>query len=330
MIEALKIARDSIPPCSPPFWARNGHLQTLLGYLIPSATISEKGEEFLIGLENENERIHTTYFKGSTSTVVYLFHGLGGSADSSYMHRTAIVAKGLGHHVFITNHRGCGLGVGKASDAYHSGRSEDLSKVIAFGRNMLPDHFHLAIGFSLSANALLLLSANVRANILPDAAIAVNGPIHLDQASNKLTQGLNRIYDKRFVAELTEYIKMNRPQDLERLKNVKTLREFDESLTAPAGGFLSRDNYYETCSAMKYLQDIKIPTVLLTSEDDPFVGVEAYKEAKLSASIVLHIEKMGGHMGYLSSDGFRFERWLDRALSTYVQALSGNSSRIFS
>jgi predicted alpha/beta-fold hydrolase len=330
MIEALKTARASIPPCSPPFWARNGHLQTLLGYLIPSATLSDKGEEFLIGLENENERIHTTYFKGSTSTVVYLFHGLGGSADSSYMHRTAIIAKSLGHHVFINNHRGCGNGVGLASNAYHSGRSEDLSKVIAFGRNMLPDHFHLAIGFSLSANALLLLSANVRANVLPDAAIAVNGPINLDLASIKLTQGLNQIYDKRFVVELTEYIKMNRPHDLDRLKNVKTLRDFDENLTAPVGGFLSRDNYYETCSAMKYLQDIQIPTVLLTSEDDPFVGVEAYKETKLSPSIVLHIEKMGGHMGYLSSDGIGFERWLDRALKTYVQAFSGNCSRIFS
>ena len=77
MIEALKIARASIPPCLPPFWAKNGHLQTLLGYLIPSATLSDKGEEFLIDLENENERIHTTYFQGSTSTVVYLFHGLG-------------------------------------------------------------------------------------------------------------------------------------------------------------------------------------------------------------------------------------------------------------
>jgi predicted alpha/beta-fold hydrolase len=330
MIEALKLARASISPCRPPLWALTGHLQTILGHLLPSDELLEKGVELSVTLENENEKIHTIYLKGETKIVVYLFHGLGGSAEATYMKRTANIARSLGHHVFINNHRGCGAGIGLATEPYHSGRAEDLSKVVAFGRDKLPNHFHIAIGFSLSANALLLLSAKVRADVLPDAAIAVNGPIHLDRASVKLTQGLNRIYDKRFVLELSRYIKSNRSKDASLLKNVKTLRDFDEQFTAPIGGFENRANYYGTCSAKEYLEQIEIPVVLLTAEDDPFVGVTDYKEAKLSDSVVLHIEKHGGHMGYLSRKGLGYSRWLDGALLNYLLAmghsLSGKSS----
>ena len=139
MIKELKAARKSISPCHPPFWARTGHLQTIFGHLLPSPALLEKGEVFNVTLDKESERIHTTYIKGQTSIVVYLFHGLGGSAQATYMQRTALVARSLGHHVFINNHRGCGEGIGLATGPYHSGRAEDLSQVIAFGRRMLPN-----------------------------------------------------------------------------------------------------------------------------------------------------------------------------------------------
>lgn len=322
LINELKNTRDALPPCLPPIWAKTGHLQTIMGHLLPSPKVVEKGEPLNVTLESENERIHTTYIKGETKLVVYLFHGLGGSADATYMQRTALIARELGAHVFINNHRGCGEGVGLATEPYHSGRAEDLSRVIAFGRKMLPDHRHVAIGFSLSANALLLLAARVRADVLPDMAIAVNGPINLDLASIKLTQGLSKIYDKRFVLELKDYIKLNRPKGVALVGKVKDLREFDELYTAPIGGFKNRADYYATCSANQYLKQIEIPTVLLTAEDDPFVSAEDYKNSVLSDKVVLHIEKHGGHMGYLNRKGLGMERWLDRALRAYLKSAS--------
>jgi predicted alpha/beta-fold hydrolase len=322
LINDLKLTRDALPPCLPPIWAKTGHLQTIMGHLLPSPKVLEKGKVLNVTLERETERIHTTYIKGETNLVVYLFHGLGGSADATYMQRTALIARELGAHVFINNHRGCGQGAGLATEPYHSGRAEDLSKVIAFGRNMLPNHRHIAIGFSLSANALLLLAAKVRAEVLPDMAIAVNGPIHLDRASIKLTQGLNQIYDKRFVLELKHYIKRNRPQGVTTVGKIKDLREFDELYTAPIGGFKSRADYYATCSANQYLAQIAIPTVLLTAEDDPFVSPEDYKTSKLSENVILHIEKHGGHMGYLNRKGLGSERWLDLALRAYLKSAS--------
>lgn len=322
LIERLKETRISIPACIPPAWASTGHLQTLLGHLLPSPVLSEKGERINVTLEKETERIHSTYIKGTSKTVVYLFHGLGGSSDAAYMQRTAIRARALGHHVFINNHRGCGLGAGLATEPYHSGRADDLSKVIAYGREMLPDHKHIAIGFSLSANALLLLAAKVRAEVQPDFAIAVNGPINLDIASKNLQKGLNKIYDKRFTMELERYMKRNRPQDVGDFSLVEDLRDFDERYTAPIGGFKNRADYYETCSAKKYLSKINIPTVIITAEDDPFVSVQDYQEATYSDLCLVHIEKNGGHMGYLSKNGLGYERWLDMALEKYIISLN--------
>ena len=321
MIERLEAARNSIPKCNPPFWASTGHLQTILAHLIPSPKVMERGEHLNITLEIATERIHSTYLKGTTNTVVYLFHGLGGSIQSNYVQRTALVARSLGHHVFMNNHRGCGDGAGLAVEPYHSGRAEDLSKVIEYGRNMLPGHKHIAIGFSLSANALLLLAAKVRASVQPDMAIAVNAPINLDRASIKLQEGLNRIYDKRFVLDLKQYMERNRPDDIGDYSLVKDLRDFDARYTAPIGGFKDRNDYYETCSAKQYLRDINIPTVVMTAVDDPFVSAEDYLEATYSPMCVRHIEKVGGHVGYLQQHGLGYKRWLDMALETYIKQL---------
>lgn len=322
MKKIFEAARASIPPCTPPLWARSGHGQTILAHLLPSAPLTSPGIDYDVTLENENERIRSTYLKGTSKTVVYLFHGLAGSAEGTYMQRTATQILNLGHHVFLNNHRGCGNGVGLASEPYHSGRSEDLSSVIAFGKKMLPDHKHIAVGFSLSANALLLLAAGVRAEVQPDFAIAVNGPINLARASEKLLQGLNRIYDHRFTTELKTYVRMNRPKDAGKLSPIKNLAEFDEVLTAPAGGFKNRADYYQKCSAKQYLKSVTIPTVIVTSHNDPFVSVEDYLDAEYSENCFVHLEKNGGHMGYLMRKGLGYERWLDVALTAYIKAFS--------
>ncbi|HXH76612.1 MAG TPA: alpha/beta fold hydrolase [Bacteriovoracaceae bacterium] len=319
MIEDFKSARLRIPPCLPPIWASTGHLQTILGNLLGSPALNEKGIKLNVTLDKEEERIQTIYLKGENKTVVYLFHGLAGTADAAYMQRTAIECRKLGYHVFLNNHRGCGEGMGLAFEPYHSGRAEDLSSVIAYGRKMLPDHHHVAVGFSLSANALLLLAAGVRAEVLPDVAIAVNAPINLDEASINLTQGLNRIYNFRFMIELRRHVKRNHPETFHMVKNVWELRNFDEAYTAPIGGFKNRADYYKTCSAKQYLPGIKIPTVMLTAKDDPFVAYADYKDASISSCTLLHIEEHGGHMGYLTKEGKGYTRWLDLALREYLR-----------
>jgi uncharacterized protein len=289
--------------------------------LLPSKTWLPVGEAHLIELEHPGEKLFTTFYRGKENVLIYLFHGLAGDIEADYMRRTASVALDLGFSVLLTNHRGCGTGAGLAQESYHSGRAEDLASVIAFGRTLCPSAKHVAIGFSLSANALLLLAANVRGHTLPDVAIAVNGPINLARAAQFLSQGLNRVYDLRFVIELKKYLKKNRSEKNLELESVWNLREFDDKYTAPFGGFRDAQDYYARCSAQQYLKDIQIPTLLLTAADDPFVGIEDYDSAELSNHVFLHRESHGGHMGYLSRSGSGYVRWLDLALKAYLENL---------
>ncbi|MGE0527870.1 MAG: YheT family hydrolase [Bdellovibrionales bacterium] len=313
-----------LEPCDPPVWASTGHAQTILGYLLPSPRLRSKGRRVEIPLE-DGDRLVGFVEPGESKTVTYIFHGLAGSTDSSYVHRTSILAQRMGHTVFITNHRGCGEGLGYAKAPYHSGRAEDLAAVIEYGRRLFPGHRHLAIGFSLSGNALLLLQAGRRGQTKPDAAVSVNAPIHLARTAVLLRQGLNRIYDAKFYRQCRrDILRGCAKEDWHgRIPWWATLHDFDNFYTAPAGGFANREDYYLSCSTHNVLGDIATPTVVLTAADDPFVPVQSFYEAQVSEHVLMHIEPFGGHMGYLSRQKTPFgtRRWQDYALSVILREI---------
>lgn len=126
-----------LAPCAPPLWARGGHSQTLWAQLIPSPSYALPGEKIVIALPDGDSLIGT-FHAGTSDSVVYLFHGLGGDISSDYMRRTTQVAFLQGHSVYLLNHRGCGEGEGLAVAPYHSGRAEDLSEVLKVGRARYP------------------------------------------------------------------------------------------------------------------------------------------------------------------------------------------------
>ena len=288
----------------------------------------ESGERVEVPLP-DGDKLVGRYFKGEATKVVYLFHGLGGDRGGDYMQRTARLCRQLGYHVYTINHRGCGDGAGLAVHPYHSGRSEDLSEVIALGRRRHPAMRHAAVGFSLSGNALLLLLSGARGGTLPDCAIAVNAPIDLGRCALRLKEGFNRIYDLRFVALCAAAIRARRRAGLVReeyrVPPLATLYDFDDLYTAPAGGFKDREDYYRSCSTKDRLASIRTPTVIITAKDDPFVSFEDYASAALGPSVHLHAENVGGHMGYLSAKKTPLgnKRWLDYALQAYLVGLLG-------
>ncbi len=309
----------------PPWWARGGHAQTIWSHLLAENPDSVGGERIEVPLD-DGEKIVLRLCRGKSRTIVYLFHGLSGDASADYMQRSAATFLADGHTVCLVNHRGCGEGEGLAIRPYHSGRGEDISAVIKWGRAFFPDKRHIAVGFSLSGNAILCLLSGLRGQILPDAAISINAPIDLKGTAHALESGINRIYDRRFVGRLRQ--RLHRRHQLgyttERFSIPRgtTLRDFDNIYTANAGGFEDGEDYYRKCSTAPHLEKISVPTLLLTAADDPFVPVKAYQESQLSKSVHLHIEKTGGHMGYFNSEKLNGQprAWLNYALRNCVGA----------
>ena len=321
-------------PCAPPWWARGGHAQTILGPILPSdapvrtgASDPERREGPLShGDRHVGVLAEPTGPASTPRTLVLLFHGLGGSVDSDYIRRTAALARARGHAVLAMNHRGCGAGAGLARAPYHSGRSADLAACLAFADEHFGPERRIVVGFSLSGNAALLQLA-AGEEPLPDATIAVNPPSDLARAAHEISRGLNRIYDLRFVQQCRRAVaERARTGLIERAPSIPllaTLNQVDELVTAPFGGFADANDYYLRCSTHERLDSIEVPTVIVSAHDDPFVPGEVFEAVRSSSQVHVHLEPHGGHVGYLSADqtplGTR--RWIDYALDHYMVQL---------
>lgn len=318
-------------PCRPPAWVRGGHAQTILAHFLPieEPALTEDARDIELP---DGDRLRAFYREGGTGVLVTIFHGLSGDSGADYVRLTQAVARRLGHSVLAVNHRGCGPGRGLARGLYHSGRADDVGAVLSWARETLPERRQLAVGFSLSGNALLLLLSGGAGDARPDGAIAINPPIDLRACSVRISKGLNRIYDLRFVRRCMGTVRERVADGLlapefARLQP-RSLWDFDELVTAPLGGFADAEDYYRRCSTRERLGTIEVPTVLLTAADDPFVPVEAYRAARTSPSTCLHVEAHGGHVGYLSGGplGLAPRRWLGPALEHYLRALGGGAA----
>ncbi|WP_306601876.1 YheT family hydrolase [Geothrix sp. 21YS21S-2] len=307
--------------CVPPPWARGAHLQTIAAQFLPNPPADLPWERLRLDL-GDGDALALRALDGTSGVAVHLFHGLGGSVDGHYMRRLAAVLHARGHAVLAANHRGAGEGAGLARQTYHSGATGDMAAVLRLGRRRFPGQLQVAVGFSISANILLLLAGRDRHLDLPDRAIAVNPPADLEACSVRLGRGFNRVYDQYFVRRLRREV-AGRPGG-EAARAARTLRAFDAAYTAPQAGFPTREAYYALCSCGPHLAGIDVPTVILTSLDDPFAPAGDILVQPRSEAVHLHVEATGGHMGYVTRN-LPGHRWLDYAVGHYLDGLTARS-----
>lgn len=309
-----------LPACNPPVYARGGHGQTLWSHFLPWHAPEVGGERHEIGLA-DGDRLVARFEPGTSGVLVHLLHGLTGDASADYIRGMAGALRAQGHGILAMNHRGCGEGAGLARGIYHSGRKEDVAACVAYGRELEPENVQVAVGVSLSGNALLLSLADETLP-WPDAALALNPPIDLDACSVAIASGFSRLYEMRFLRRLRRLVKareaaglLNAPVDLPPRIG---LRGFDEHFTASQAGFTGADDYYARCSAGPHLGKAKVPAAIITAADDPFVPVEGLKRATAGTPVALHVEESGGHVGYLAKGA---KRWLEEAVPACVERL---------
>lgn len=330
--------------CRAPLWARGGQAQTLLGYFLP--VTGEALDPALPDVERHELQLdgedRVVVFEAAPAdaaggerpldgAVVHLFHGLTGSSDSNYVRLAASVMRGAGARVVAYNHRGQGAGAGLARGFYHSGSDLDLFASVGAARARHPGAPQLAIGFSLSANTLLLGAARRGEHPgLPDAILAVNPPARLSVAVRRMERGFNRVYDRRFVAGMREALRVRRDlgwagEDLV-IPRGSSVREADGLVTAPMAGYPDAEAYYADCSSAPRWPAVEVPAVVLSAADDPFIFAEDLTDAAPGPRMLVHVEPTGGHLGYLSSAGPPIpggspRRWLGGALLHYAVEL---------
>ena len=285
--------------CEPPFWAKGCHLQTVAGQFLGSTPAELPWAKHRLELPS-GDALAIQTLAGTTGAVVHLFHGMAGSTEGHYMRRTASRFHDRGHAILAMNHRGAGDGKGWSRDFYHAGSTADLAAALQFGRERFPGHLHVAIAFSISASILLLLLGRDAHLGVPDLALAVNPPADLEASSLRMGVGLNQAYDRYFTQCIRPEMEA-RPGSAPLLP-ASTVRDLDGVFTAAMAGFPDRAAYYAQCSCGPYLKTIKVPTVIITSLDDPLAPAADLLACPASPSVQLHVEPFGGHMGYITGN----------------------------
>ncbi|HET6892831.1 MAG TPA: hypothetical protein VFH31_17130, partial [Pyrinomonadaceae bacterium] len=139
------------------------------------------------------------------------------------------------------------------------------------------------------------------------ATAAVSPSVDLNASADLISLRSNWIYQQDFVKRLKRRVTVKAklyPQlyDASNVHLVRTLREFDDRYTAVAHGFLNADDYYFKASALRVIDRIKLPTLIIHAQDDPFIPFAPLRDAAVTGNpnILLLAPEHGGHVAFIS------------------------------
>ncbi len=239
--------------------------------------------------------------------LVIISHGLEGSSASHYVRGMAHAVRSAGWDALAWNYRGCSGEPNRLLRSYHSGATGDLATVV---QHALARHARLAlVGFSMGGNLTLKYLGEAGAAVHPGvvAAVAFSAPCDLGASSRRIGHPSNRLYMARFLLSLRRKLIAKRRVlpgriDLTGYHRMRTFKDFDDRYTAPFNGFRDAEDYWTQASSRPYLPRIRVPTLIVSARNDPFLTPECFPEEEAAASEWLHLEAPleGGHVGFAS------------------------------
>jgi len=277
-------------------------------------------------------RCHWQPDRKAAPTLLTL-HGLEGSSDAHYMRGLADKAFARGFNVLRLNMRNCGGTEHLSRGLYHSGLTGDPRAVLEELRDRDGLRAFVMAGYSMGGNVTMKLAGELGASALPElkAVAAVSPVIELEQCVRSIERRENRIYEWNFCRNLQARMRRKARAfpgafDLTGLWKVWSIRGFDDRYTAPSHGFNGASDYYHRASAMRVIDRVARPALILSAADDPFVPPAIFDApaVKNNPHITTMITSCGGHCAFVESpngyDGYFAERTVVEFLTAKVQA----------
>lgn len=322
------------PPFEPHPLVRGGHAQTLAGVYLPGPSEADPAPLHRVTLEDGDQiAVHDNcpalWREGDG--VCLAVHGLAGSHRSGYMRRLADKLTARGVRVMRMDMRGCGAGERLARLPTHTGRWGDVAAALAYVAQQAPRSPTVLVGYSLGGTIALNLAVELGAarcgNLV--AVMVVCPPVDLHAVKRRFDAPGGRPYDLYFVEQLwgkTLRRAAERPDapQFARARRPRRVREYDELVTAPLGGYASADAYYSATSPGPRLTEIRVPTRIVAAADDPVVPTEPLTRYRTSDSVEVVVTRHGGHLGYFARGGIDPDRrWIDWRVVDWVLEHAG-------
>ncbi|MDP3562502.1 MAG: hydrolase [Legionellaceae bacterium] len=319
----------------PAWWLANPHMQTMFPTLtrrlrapIDLTERLELPDGDFIDLAWAVNGLH------ATAPLVILLHGLGGSAQSTYVAGQMHAYNRNGWRAVLMHFRGASSEPNRLPRAYHSGETGDLHHVLEVLAAREPATKKAVVGVSLGGNVLLKWLGEQGEQSLIQTAAAVSVPFLLNAVADKMNHGFTRCYrsyllgrmQAMFLRKIQRYPEtfsgtLNSTDYKHHVESASCFWTFDDRITAPLHGFSNVHAYYRESSSRRYLSQIKTPTLIIHALDDPFMTPQVVPQAdELSEQVTLEVSKRGGHVGFISgSVPGNPTYWLDQRIPEFLR-----------
>ena len=240
-----------------------------------------------------------------------ILHGLEATITAKYAHGMLDRARASGWSGDMLMSRSCDGEINSARRFYHSGETTDLDHVVRTLIERNPDVRLVMCGVSLGGNVLLkwLGEQGDHLPVQVERAAAVSVPFDLEAGARLMEHGFAQVYVRHFIATLFAKAvqKLQRYPDLcdaVRLRRARTFFEFDDTLTGPVHGFAGAHDYYKRSSSIHYLDKVRVPALLISAWNDPFLPREVLAAVRNMASgnpyLFVEFPLSGGHVGFVA------------------------------
>ncbi|MHB8420747.1 MAG: YheT family hydrolase [Myxococcales bacterium] len=314
----------------PARWLASPHLMTIYGRLArlpPRLPFRRERWELPDGDFLDVDRLE----RSPAAPLLVVLHGLEGSSSASYVRGLAAEAFAQGLSSLAVSFRGCSGQLNRLARFYHSGDTGDLAQVLSRLVAERPGRPLLLAGFSLGGNVAAKLLGE-RGGDLPAslrAAAVISAPFDLARCAQALDGGGRwaRLYRGLFLRSLRRKAIAKAKLfpgniDADAAARARTLREFDDWITAPLHGFASASDYWARSSSGPLLGSVARPLLAIAAADDPFVPAEALPVAAAAANprVTLEVTAAGGHLAFVSGAPWSPWRWAERRAIEFLLA----------
>lgn len=322
-----------IPPFDTHRWLRNGHVMTVVAWARRRRFPALPAPELRLFRVAKDTHVRADCFwqpNRAVAPLLLALHGLESSSDAHYMRGLAEQAWRRGWSALLLNQRNCGGTEHLTPGLYHSGLTADPAAVIDELRRVDGITRIGVVGYSLGGNLAVKLAGEIGddAGSPVRAVAAVSPAIDLERCVRAIERRSNYPYQWNFVRNLRGRMRRKDRDwpgafDLTPLGDIWSIRKFDDVYTAPFHGFDGASDYYAQASAMRVVDRIRMPTLILTAADDPFVPPEQFRPPLMAVNpaMTVRIEAHGGHCGFISSASGPDAYWAEASAVAFLAAV---------
>ena len=312
-----------------PWWLPGGHLQTIYARALARRYCVQYRRQRWETPDNDFIDLDWLDPAAETDELIVLFHGLEGYSQSHYAVSLMTVAAQRGWRGVVPHFRGCSGEANRLKRSYHSGDSREIDWILRRLKKESPRRKIYVVAISLGGNMLLkwLGEEGEAAGEVIERAVAVSAPLDLVAAAGALDFGFKRfLYTSHFLKflrpkALAKIAAHNLAIDARAIRASMTFRQFDDLFTAPIHGFKDANDYWTRCSSKPWLGEIKLPTLIINAQNDPFLPSAALPGAgDVADSVTLEFPRTGGHVGFVSGNFPGDLDWLPRRIVEFFGA----------